>query len=348
MSQPPEHIPENDINTSQPFDLETYPLDKPASWADIDWGGDGSNLSRPVRAHVLAALVPTDEPYPEPVDALRHLGRPEEEEAEQRRSELGLTQEHVPDLVRMARDRRLNTLPGDIDDIWAPIHALHALKHLDISQHIEQILTLFDVESDWHDKVLTEVLASAGAHAMEPTCRYLQDETRWSFGRTRVAEVLAMLVKTDSELRPQAVETLSEVLQDAEQNDEVLNSFLVDSLVELEADEKLPVIRHAFETGRVDEMVRGDWATVLDELGYQPEPDDPLVAESARRSEERREQMRALIGLEQQQRAALTEPTPAAPAPIGKPKSTNKVKQKRKQEKASRKANRPKNKKKKR
>jgi hypothetical protein len=37
-------------------------------------GSHGSDLTSPVRAHVLAALVPTDEPYPPPVDKLLTLG----------------------------------------------------------------------------------------------------------------------------------------------------------------------------------------------------------------------------------------------------------------------------------
>ncbi|HEX9370143.1 MAG TPA: hypothetical protein VF897_04025, partial [Roseiflexaceae bacterium] len=54
----------------EPFDLEREPLDRPPPMAH-DWGGDGTDLSRPVRAHVLAALRPHTAPYPPPVDALR-------------------------------------------------------------------------------------------------------------------------------------------------------------------------------------------------------------------------------------------------------------------------------------
>src|SRR5262245_46094970 len=41
----------------EPFDLEREPLDRPPLVAH-DWGGDGTDLSRPVRAHMLAALRP--------------------------------------------------------------------------------------------------------------------------------------------------------------------------------------------------------------------------------------------------------------------------------------------------
>ena len=92
---------------------------------EYDWGGDGSNLHEPVRAHVEAALVPTDSAYPPPLDQLLRLGDPRERaDMDARIAAVGLTQEHVPDLVRMTRDRALNTAMSDSDEVWAPIHAL--------------------------------------------------------------------------------------------------------------------------------------------------------------------------------------------------------------------------------
>jgi len=65
----------------------------------------------------------------------------------------------------------------------------------------------------------------------------------------------------------------------------------MDALVELGAVEALPLIRRAFELGRIDEMVRGPWGDVLDDLGVEPEADDPLLSESRGRFEERHEQL---------------------------------------------------------
>jgi hypothetical protein len=65
----------------------------------------------------------------------------------------------------------------------------------------------------------------------------------------------------------------------------------MDALVELAAVEALPAIRHAFELDTIDPMLRGSWGDILDQLGLAPEPDDPLVALSQQRAEERRERM---------------------------------------------------------
>lgn len=314
------------------------------TWEDIDWGGDGSNLNEPVREHVLEALVVTDEPYPEPVDALRRVGSVHDPEAEQRRNALELTQEHVPDLVRMARDRALYAAPMDDDAVWAPIHAIYALQGLDVSEVVEQLIPLFDVEGDWLDSELAPLVASAGAVALEPARRSFLDKTRWVFARTRLADVFEHLGKNDPELRPQAIETLNEVLQDYAQNDGTLNGFVIDSLIELEAEESLPLIRQAFEAKTVDEMIRGDWGTISKEMGHEPDPDDPLVAESARRKEAQYSQMMQMMQMRRIQEMAASSDEVLG----SRPKPTNKAKQKRKQEKASRKANRPKSKKKKR
>src|SRR5215211_5725507 len=129
----------------EPFDLEREPLDRPPPF-ERDWGGDGTDLSRPVRAHVLAALRPNTAPYPPPVDALRTLGDPRNAGVAERRQALGLTQEHLPDLLRMARDRGLYTANGDTDEVWAPLHAFYALSDLDVSAVVPELIPLFDLE----------------------------------------------------------------------------------------------------------------------------------------------------------------------------------------------------------
>jgi len=174
----------NTSSTSQeyePFDLEHEPLDRPQGF-ERDWGGDGTDLSRPVRAHVLAALRPSSAPYAPPVAALMTLGEPRKPGVAQRRQALGLRQEHLPELLRMARDRDLYTANGDTDQVWAPLHAFYALKDLDAAAVIPELLPLFDLEDDWLDTALPELMGKVGAPALEPIRAYLTDRTRWAYG----------------------------------------------------------------------------------------------------------------------------------------------------------------------
>jgi hypothetical protein len=333
----------------QLFDLEREPLDRPPP-TGIDWGGDGTDLSRPVRAHVLAALRPNSGPYPPPVDQLPRLGDPRNAGVEERQRALGFRQEHLPDLLRMARDRDLYTSDGDTDEVWGPLHALHALFDLDVSASVSELLPLFDLEDDWFSTLLPELIGQVGEPALEPLRAYMADRTRWAFGHGFASEALEKLAVQHSNLRDQVVEILTQVLRDAKHYHEVANTEAMSALVDLGAVEGLPLIRRAFELGQIDEMVRGPWGEVLKDLGVEPEEGDPLVAESQRRFEERHEQMfpremrERFLALSQEPRP---EPPPRPAAQPARPTSrtaaqerARKQKNKRKIESASRKANR--------
>lgn len=295
---------------------------------DYEWGGDGSDLNQPVRAHVEAALVPSSGPYPPPLDKLLSFGSPNLEEPDpQRFNQLGITQQHMPDLVRMARDRGLNTAPWDSPEVWAPIHALDALKQLDVRDAVADLLPLLDVESDWIGEELPELLGAAGEPALEPVQRYLNDRSRWLYGRAGAGTALVELVKHHEELRDRAVAILVDELAGAENNDSALNGFLIGDLIHLRAVDALPTIRAAFETNNVDESIVGDWAEVAGELGQVLDPDDPLVERSRRRWDAQ---------LAQRQAIAAARSTPRPPR---KPSASTKQKNKRKASKAARKRN---------
>jgi hypothetical protein len=332
-----------DLDADQPFDLEREPLDRPKGFG-TDWGGDGSDLSRPVRAHVLQALRPNSEPYSPPVDALRQIGEINETDAASARAALGLTQAHVPDLLRMARDRSLFIANGDTDEVWSSLHALEALSELDLDDEL-------------FFSALPELFSKVGAPAVEPLHSYLADRSRWGFGHTTASEALEKIAEQHPDLREAIVGIFSDVLRDAERYHELSVTAAMSELVELEEEEALPLIRHAFEIGKIDETVRGSWGDVLAELGIDADDDDPLVAESQRRREERHNQImprekreELLEALDQfkartrlSQAASISAPTPRAlpkPVPAKSPKPQNKAKNKRKAASASRKANR--------
>ncbi len=303
---------------------------------DYDWGGDGSDLHEPVRAHVEAALVPTDAPYPPPLDELLRLGDPrEDEDVDARIAALGLTQAHVPDLVRMVRDRALNTAMSDTDEVWAPVHALEALKQFDVSEVAADLVPLFDVDTDWIGSDLPEVLRNTGARGLELVGDYIRDRGRWIYGRAVATEAVTKIVEQQPELRERAMQILSDELAHAEANDPTVNGSLLSALLTLKAVEALPVIRQAFEKDAVDEMVAGDWSTTLVELGQTPDPADPLVARSHARWKEVQARMFPPFLADR----AFPQ---AAPRPAAKKSSRSTPKTKRKMADASRKANRKK------
>jgi hypothetical protein len=307
---------------------------------EYDWGGDGSDLHEPVEAHVKAALVPTDAPYPPPLNQLLSLGDARQhDEMRTRIAEIGLTQAHVPDLVRMTRDRALNTAMSDRLDVWAPIHALHALESLDVREHVADLIPLFDIDSDWFGEGLPDVLRHAGSAAIEPLRSYLQDRTRWIYGRASASNALTAAAEQYPELREQVVQILADELEHAPDNYLEMNSFLISDLIDLDAAEALPAIRRTFEQNTVDESIMGDWSEVQIALGQAPDPHDPLVQHSRQRWDTRKAEMRAMLPPQWQ--------TPVEVLPIStphKPNKANKQKNKRKMSAASRKTNKKKRK----
>jgi len=304
----------------------------------FDWGGDGSDLHEPVAAHVKAALVPTDAPYPPPLDQLLTLGDPREhDDMDDRLAQIGLTQAHVSDLVRMARDRALNTAMSDSLEVWAPIYALHALESLDVREYVTDLIPLFDVDSEWFGEGLPDVLKNAGQSALEPLRDYVADTSRWLFGRGYAMSAISEIAKAHPDLRVQAIEILSGMLSRAHENEPYINGDLIGDLTDLRAVEALPVIRRAFEQDAVDETIAGDWSEVQKALGLAPDPHDPLVQRSRRRWDARKAEMRAMLPPAWQ--------TPIDVPPIfapRKPNKANKAKNKRKMSASSRKANKKK------
>lgn len=341
MSDPSTH-------RNEPFDLERESLERPTSFA-IDWGGDGSDIERPLRAHVLAALLPSTGPYRSPLDLLLTLGEVDRDTLYQRAAEGGIGQEHVPELVRMVRDRSLGTIDDDDDPAaWASWHALQLLETLDISAVVADLIPLFDTDFERITDQLISVLALAGPAAVEPIVAYIGDRSRWTLGRAQAIDVLPEVVEQHPELREQVVAMLSTMLADAEHDHERVVTAVLSALIDLKATEALPVIRRVFEEQQVDETMNGSWGDVLKQLGVEPEPDDPLIEVSRQRFEERNRAMFPpglldnLNRYERQQRAKQQLAEQRAAAHKRKHDKARKQKQKRKAASAARKANRKK------
>ena len=315
-------------------DTNTTSIELPA-----DWGGDGSDSLQPVRAHIEAALVPTSQPYLPPLDELLRLGDLDDENVDQRRAALGIGQEHVPELARMARDRALYISSMESPEVWAPGHALELLKTLDSSQVIANLVPLLDLEDDWYDTLLPEVFGSTGLAALEPLLTYVGDATRWVFGRAIATAALSKLAEQHPEARGAVVAGLVAQLND-EQTSKETGGAIVSSLVDVKATEALPDIRRAFERDGVDESVHGGWGDVQEVLGVTPDPTDPLVIETQRRWKERKATMYPWAIRNQTMPAS--QPLLAGKATSAKSKpgeKARKQKNKRKQQTASRKAN---------
>jgi hypothetical protein len=185
--------------------------------------------------------------------------------------ELGLSPEHIPELIRMATDEQLNEADTDSLEVWAPIHAWRALGQLQAQTAIEPLLTLFETlkDDDWAMSELPEVLGMIGPAALPALAAYLADITHDDSARISITSCIENIGKHWPESRTACVDILTEQLKLFAENDPDLNSFLILTLVELQAKEAAPVIERAYAANRVDLIVMGVWEDVQVELGLK-------------------------------------------------------------------------------
>ncbi|HEX2208537.1 MAG TPA: DUF1186 domain-containing protein [Longimicrobium sp.] len=236
---------------------------------------------------------------------------------------MGITARHVPELLRMATDPELNRAPPDEARVYAPLHAWRALGLLRAPQAAAPLVQLLvRYEHDTAREDLPRVLGMIGEAAVEPVRALLADPSAALFTRVAAAAALHEIGRWHFALRERAVGLLIDQLIKWPEQDETLNGFLIDYLVELGASEAAPLMEAAFDAHAVDETVRGDWQDVMVDLSLLPErvtpaPPPPWLSRMASR--------------------AL--PSPVSPSrPRGK--ADKKAKERHKAEKQARKRNR--------
>ena len=274
---------------------------------------------------------PRTNTYTEPVSKLIELGRPEGENWSDY-STFGITQEHIPELIRLVEDHALRILdlpeglPDDAElpEWFAQIHAWRALGQLKAEESIPVILGILhqidDEDDDWISEEAEEVFALIGPVAIRPLVQYLSDDTNGVYARVAAATSLRSMGETHPETSDECVSGIVSVLEKYEENDEGLNGFLIYELVKLKAVEHIGVIEKAFASDHVDEFIMGDFEDVQIELGLIDERTTP------------RPRMSFLDRMPIEEDLFVPERKA--------PKAEKKEKNKRKQEKKSRKKNR--------
>ncbi|HBN07800.1 MAG TPA: hypothetical protein DD435_03830 [Cyanobacteria bacterium UBA8530] len=222
--------------------------------------------------------------YAPPLDRLLTYGEPEFAPPERWRpyvSELGLTLDDVPELVRMTNDQDLNSAKSDDPRVWAPIHAIRALGELRAEAAIGSLISLADAEDDdWITNEVPKALGLIGPKAIPPLESYLGDQSRDGLQRATAVGALEKISEMHPAARGECVSALARQLESFEDNPEELNGFLIGALVDLGAEDFLPLMRRAFEGDRVDEDVI-DWREIRREFGLTGF--DPLEREDKSR-----------------------------------------------------------------
>jgi hypothetical protein len=208
--------------------------------------------------------------YSSPVDKLLTLGGWRKLRERPNYLELGLGQEHVDDLIRMATDEALNTADSDSLEVWAPIHALYALGQLRAEAAIHPIIGLFDQTAASDNEAvigLSEVMGMIGPAAIPALAAFIADPVHKMYPRSYAGDGLEKIGEQHPAAREECVRSIAVALEKFARNESGLNGFLIANLLGLKAVEAAPVMERAFAAGCVDEIIAGDWEDVQIKLG---------------------------------------------------------------------------------
>lgn len=226
--------------------------------------------------------------YPAPVDTLLTFGTAKDETVDDWANHLasGIGPEHIPDLIRMAKDESLRYKYFDEEaypdfnedehpEYWAPLHAVHTLGSLHAASASEQLLPLFDEamknDDEWMAEDLPDMYSMFGPEAIPALATYIAEQNHDTDARGYAIETLQRIAAKhpDPDIRAKVVAILTQQLEHFEENGEEVNGSLIIGLVKLQAVDAAPLIERAFAADKVDTLFMGDWDEVQIQLGLQ-------------------------------------------------------------------------------
>ena len=218
--------------------------------------------------------------YTEPVKHLLTYGdcsKMQAQEWPEYCDELGLTQEHIPELIRMAADQELHSSDTDSLEIWAPLHAMRVLGQLHAQEAVKPLLTVLYTygDDDWISEDLLTVFEMIGTQAVPELAKSIIENTEKTFPNMTIAEAIQRIGDTYQDAKHICIAALTNCLEHYSEQASELNAFLIGQLAHLRAVSSLPLIRQAFEQEYVDYSMEGDIEDIEIRMGIREKRSDP-------------------------------------------------------------------------
>ena len=186
-------------------------------------------------------------------------------------SSLGITDEHIPQLIQLATDSRYLDDCSDNNGAWGPVHAWRALAQLKAVEAVEPLIGLLkrieEKDEDWILEEFPIVFQMMGKEAAPALMSYVQDWKNYLFARIAALEGIINIGKSDPEFKSECIQFLRTCLILYEEDDPGINANYIAGLTDLKDMDSLDLIEEAYEAGCVDEMVIGDWEDIQIKLG---------------------------------------------------------------------------------
>lgn len=180
--------------------------------------------------------------------------------------ELGLREDHIDALIRIATDTALEQADSETTEASAPSHAWRALGQLRAVSAVEPLLGVVErTRDDWQLAEIPVVIGMIGTAAIPTLAAWLADESRNT--RVTYAVILALLevAKRIPDKTVDIVPLLTRRLEKYKDNDFAVNAYLVEALCTLHAKGALPLITQVYLHQRADVSII-HWDEVLDAL----------------------------------------------------------------------------------
>lgn len=245
-------------------------------------------------------------------------------------SDLGFSNDTIPDLIRMATDPSLHILTHPDPALYAPVHAWRVLAQMRAVEAAEPILSILDIEEDdWALEELSDIYRMLGPEALPALEKYAVNHEKSLYNRVQTYDAMLAVAEAFPDARQQVNDLILSQLSRYQEENEEFNAFLIEHLVDRKWKEAVPLIREMYENGFVDQQVCGSLEDVLIRMGVQP-PTLEYIERLQRHREELQETLNVyqakLKALEKQEQALRT--------------TQKKIKEKRKAEKMARRKNR--------
>jgi len=221
--------------------------------------------------------------YEKPVSELLEFGEADWREWDDY-SVFGFTKEHIPELIRLGKDRTLIIGAADAElgyaALWAPLHAWRALVQMQATEAIFPLLDVFDwgdeTDSDLISEGLSDAFRKFGPAVIEPLAMFLHEPYHNMWAYVSAPEILGRIGVKHPESRDRVIEIITAALDEKyEHNDGDINGYWISDLLDLKAVESYPVIKKAFDAKKVNLRIVGDLEDVELEFGMREKRDTP-------------------------------------------------------------------------
>ena len=202
---------------------------------------------------------------------------------------LGVTQEHIPDLIRICTDLSLYDKDDSDPAAWAPVHAWRALGQLKAVDAAAPLTVLFHQQADneWVFRDIPQVYVLIGPKALPALKAYIDDPTHSEDGLSVAFECMSKIAQANPINREVIASIFEYRLREYEKQFPFINSCLILELCNMKSYTSWPVIREALQSGRIDYQICGNDIIIQIRLGLL-RPDlfpymDSIVAGKGRR-----------------------------------------------------------------